>query len=330
MIITKQLARDMNKTTLATLASDYATEFAHLLGHVGDVRIEPEELVYEKKEALNLFLKKFQPKSFSRPMKKSAKVRYNYEKEQINQKIARVQDGIAFIPLSDLSRREIELVEKIKPNQPKKHDLCSKLVGLLFGINADYASLNGFGSEIAHLTGHRIYPTGAPNGLGEALDIFSTILELRKNVKFLYGQKDKEDDSEAIIAEELKRDIAENRKEVVLYEALLFQGDEAAKQKIVELGLFKSRDLDFVLHLLKREYLMSNHYDGSKLFVEIIDSVNGDLNQAYRKLGRILTNPLVTDMDCALTEIGYTPEALSKYRGVFGKNISERIKQLSP
>jgi len=330
MIITRQQAGNMNKQTLADLASDYATEFAHLLGHEGDVRIGPEELVYEREEALNLFLKKFQTQTYSKPIKNFLRAMEDNTKYKIVHGAAFVQDGVAFIPLLDLSEDERKLVKRLQPKKQEISSLYSKALTTFFGRNAGYVSFYGFGSEIAHLTGNKIYPGRVHNGLGEALDLASQIVEFSKDVTFLYERTNQRDNPKEIIKEKLEQDISEGRKEIVLYETLLFEGEKATKQKMIELGMFKARDVNLALRLLKKQYIMTSHYDGRKLFLEIFDSVNGDLNQTYKKLGNILSNPNVTDMGNALGELGYTPEVLSKYQRIFEKGMFERAKRLLP
>ena len=328
MIITRQSANRMTKQTLAELASSYATEFAHLLGQDREIIIQPNELIYDTREALDVFLRLYDFKKFSNQFKEYVKIRYEDRKHSIENGLAFVQEGVAFIPLLDLAIEGKEMIKHLQPNRQKNQSLVARIGDMFFGEDRNYALLSGFGSEVAHLTGFKLYSDKAHGGLGEALDISSIYLEIAKDIDLLYDRKAKQLDPSKILNELIKHDISSNRTEVLLYESLLFRGEEATKRSMQDLHFCKPSSINLALNILKKQYVMAAHYDGSKLFLEIFDSVKGNLIEAYKKLGTILANPQVTNMETALAELGYTPERLLEYRGAFEKTIPKRAERL--
>jgi hypothetical protein len=326
MIITSESRKEINKKTMADLASNYATEFAHLLGYERDIRITQEKVISEKGEAREIFLKKFQPKTYSKPLKRIARIRYQDLKTKINNGLAFFQDGVAYIPITALTEEERGLVSCLRPDEATKIGFFDRM---LLNKSEAYCSLNGFGSEIGHIVGDRIYQGRVHNGLGESLDIASQLLELSKNVQLLTQTTIKVGDLNETLTKHLEDYISKRREEIEIYETLLFEGDTIAKQKALQTGLCSPRNADFVVALLKKQYVMSTHYDGTILFIGVFDSMGRDLGKTYRRLGEILANPAVTNMETALCELGYSFERLEMYKGVFGKDIFERAKRIS-
>jgi hypothetical protein len=327
MIIASESRKGMNKKTLADLASDYATEFAHLLGHNGDITVGEKEVIFDKTEAREVFLKKFEPKTYSKSLKRIARIRYQDLKTKINNGLAFVQDGVAYIPITDLTEEERGLVSCLRPDEATKIGFFRRMI---LNESEAYCSLNGFGSEIGHLVGNRIYQGRVHNGLGESLDIASQLLELSKNVQLLTRTATKVDEPNSILSRYIEDYVSKRREEIELYEDLLFDGKDAAKQKALEIGLCKPNNVDFAVALLRKQYAMSTHYDGTLLFLGIFDSVGRDLRRTYTRLGEILANPSVMNIETALKELGYSPDKLLRYNGIFGKDIFERAKRVIP
>jgi hypothetical protein len=330
MIITRQFAKSMDKRTLAELASDYATGYAHLLGYDGEVRIGPDEIIFNKKEAKAHFLKKFEPRSYpkSESIRELARFRYQYVLDDINNESAFVQDGVAFIPLAGLSTDEMEIVEQLRPDKSYEQSLFSFILDDLRGKRKEYASLNGFGGEIGHLVGAKIFSSAVSDNLDEALDVSSQLFEFSKNVEFLSREWPEAINPLAFTDESLKEKVSCFRRKVEFFETLLFEGESATMWKMVALKYCSSEYAEPSLRFLRREYMLTKHYDGIKLFVEVVDSVGGDLAKAYLRLGGILADPDVKDMASALGELGYTPERLAKYQGMFGGSMFDRAKLL--
>lgn len=322
MIITREYAKNLSKQTLADLASQHATEFAHLLGHEGDVDIKPEEIIYDKNEARAHFLEDRAYKDFLGLDRKAAKFFYKKKKSWVRKGSAFVENGVAFIPLSRLSEKEENLVKMLQPK--KDFNWYSTLPS--FFKKRDYMSLQGFGAEIGHLTGDKIYSGKTKENLGEALDVASQLLELSKDITFLGDQCPPEnlDSFSKELCDEL---LSGYRVDYTLCETLLLEGKAAALMKMTELGPYSLTVLDIALSTLQIDYITTTHYDGKKLFLEVHDSVEGDFDKTYKKLGSILSNPNVDSMESALKELGYSAEELSKYEGVFG-TIQERASRI--
>jgi len=219
----------------------------------------------------------------------------------------------------ELSGLEKALVEVLQPN---------KLTGP--SKNSDYVSLRGFGAEIAHLTDEKIYRDKSHFGLCEALDFASQILELSKDIKFLYGLGKKQAVPETTIIENMVLKYIEFKiKQNDIYEDMLFEGDSFAKLKIMQYFEMDEKNASSLLKEFKRDYVETTHYDGMKLFLEILYSIRLDLPEAYKKLGNVLNNPLITDMETALEELGCTYKELSKYKGTFEESEDMRDLYLS-
>ena len=324
MIIDKAAARGMDKDKLSEMASDYATEFSRLLGHKEKIIIKPEQVIFDKKEAKSFFLKKFYSKSFSKEFRKLAKLRRKELKNDINEESAFVFDNVAYIPLSYLDADERSLLRKLGINR-RLLPLLEEFYDMFFR-EKKYFSLNGFGSEIAHLVGDALYPKETSKHLGESLDMASQILENSKDVRFLYEISDKKSDLEALMKEELDEYISHHRRELDICESWLLDGAETARKKIMDEMPAGKLLANTMLSVIYSNFIFSKHYEGRKLFIELFDSVGGDLRQTYKRLGEILSNGNVRDMYAALKELGYSDEKLSKYEGIFGKNILEKLR----
>jgi hypothetical protein len=317
MIITRETAKRMTKKTLSELASEYATEFAHLLGHTGDIIISPEEVIFDKNEAKEVFLKKYDPKTFSmEETKEIAKIMQRNTMHKINQNNAFVQNGIAYIPITNIDENQYKIIQQFQPSN-KFIDRVREM--FLLG-HKNYVLLYGFGSEIAHLTGDKIFQNRVSNGLGEALDMSSSLLEISKDVRTIAKEKE----SLSIQYDMIEEKINENRYFLMLFDALIFEKDEKVKQ-IIEKDINSNPNrTDYIFNNIKRDYQMTSHFEGIKLYLEILDSTERNLNETNLKLGEILAKPHVDSIESAFLEFGYTPQQLAKYEGAFGKNIMER------
>jgi hypothetical protein len=318
MIVTRKFARSMDRDVLAELASDYATEFSHLLGYEGEVEIGPNQVISDKEEAKAQFLKKFEPEGHLLFMRGLAKLHYESVLGQINDGSPFVQDGVAFIPVSELS---------------DENGLLARTLEDIFSRRRGYVSLNGFGAEVAHLTGMKIYNNKASSRLDEALDLGSQLFEHKKDIEFLRSQEPGLEYPYAQVLQAhsegfLQECISERRKQIEIFETLLFEGDSAAMRKSVALGYCAQEDANWRIEEFKHDYLTTTHYDGVKLFVEVFDSVAGELDKAYLRLGSIMSNPKVRGMESALKELGHTPKELARYKGVFDEYLANRYKRL--
>ncbi len=315
MIVTREFANNLDKATLAKLASEYATAFAAALGHKELIGIRPFEIIFEQKEANRFFFPKHTYMGSSPSEKKIIKNVNKQIKRLIKENSGFVANGTAYIPLSNPTNSEIELINKL---HPENRSTLPKLIRDLITYY-QYASIGSFGPEIAHLVGHELYPDKAA-GFRELLDICSQIFEKSWDIKNLQNSKT---NLEKIVKEFFTDVTTESKKEVKVYETLLFEGGDAAKEKLIELGIPRVR-AGLALYRAKKDYIMTSHFDGAKLFVEIYDYAKGDLNKLYKKTGELLRNSRITKVEDALVELGYSSERILKYRGVFSEKIQDR------
>ncbi|MEI7719203.1 MAG: hypothetical protein WCI72_05025 [archaeon] len=327
MIITREAAEKMNKETLAELASKYASEFAHRLGHNGDVVIKPAEVVFDKRDARNQLLATYNPRKYPKSLREFAKFKYDGLKKDIDESSPFVLGGVAFIPIKPLNDDARDLIEMVSPQSVREIGFFERLINRVCPSKEDYALLYGFGGEVGHITGHKIYKNEAKGGLGEALDIGSSLFELLNDVRFIGEQTKSSKDLDAVFRELYLDNLSFNRQAVSFVETMLFGGVEAMQQQIVAVKKYDKRQATLASLMFKRDYILTSHYDGAKLFLEVYDSVGGNLDKTYLQLGSILAHPKVTNIETALAEVGYSPERLSKYAGLFENTITQRCER---
>lgn len=330
MIISRQFAKEVNKAKLAELATGYADEFADKLGAKTRIEIKPEEIIYDPVEAEAFFLKKFKPnRKNSNWAKKFAKARYNDRKMDIREKEPFVDDGVAYTPISELSKNDVDLVSRVFREEEKPESLTAHLWEKLSKNKSDYVSLNGFGAEIGHLVGKKLYGGRIQGGIGETFDFLSTLYELSLDIRILCGSEENQADTSLLEAELVDELIDAGRLVTELYETLLFKGEASAEKKLIEIGSCKDRrEAKERLALFKINYITTTHFDGFKLFLEIYDRENCDLGKTYTKLGEILSVQGVMTVEDTLRELGFSERKLSRYKGAFGADMMERAKRI--
>jgi hypothetical protein len=328
MIITLEEAANMTKSHFVDIASEYATNFARHLGSDMPIRINEDEIVYDLEEAKRVFLKKYEHIGLSNEVTKIFRKLYNLKLQELKEGLPFFEKGVTFIPIKKLADEEEELVRLVE-NPNKKLNVLKLYLKRISGSYSKYRSLFGLGAELAHLTGEKLYSDRIRN-LGEALDISSTILEIKTDVRFLIENSNPQADLEKITEIAVQDQIDTRREELSLYETMILHDENQAREKIKSTLLKKGRkfnnwDLDFILRRLKADYISTGHYEGMKLFLEILDSTGGNLDQTNKRLGQIMANPQVKDMPSALRQLGYSDERLQRYTGAFQPSKTERF-----
>lgn len=304
MIITKQAAKELNKDKLAGMATQYANELAENLGSNAKVEILPQEVIYDSLEAKEFFTKS-----------KSIGIL-----NLIEEVCPFVEEGVAYIPLSDLSQENERMISKVIPDNAKTSQLKNMCM-----------SLEGFGAEIAHLVGHKLYGPKTISGLGEALDIVShQIYEDLIDMKIISELADEKKNLSELEKEVISTKIDLIRKEISVYEELLFKGEDSAKRIVKKV---RPKLDDYIIKILiedyKRYYISTAHFDGYKVFLEIYNKENGNIKNVCKTLGRLLADPEVNLVEDALKKLGYSNTDLEKYSGTFSTKPSLRAKRLS-
>lgn len=351
MIITKEFAEKLDKKTLAELATKYCNEVAEKLGNDKRIEITPQELIYDLKEAETYFCQ-----NFIKPKRSDSEfdhICYKRTKKNIK-KSALCMDGIAYTPLVRLSKEERDLVLRILGNKPKNP--LRRPIDYLFR-GEPYLSLRGFGSEMGHLVGDKLYGQKAySGGLGELLDYLSILYEISFNIRTICKSADKNCLDQGQLEKELiDKNITQIRRDIEIYEALLFEGETSAKQKlikqiahIIETFPFK-REISAkqkklinqaalgitkliagkLLNFFKEQYIYAPHFDGAKLFIEIFDRDNCDLDRTYKKVGCLLSNPDVLKAADVLRELGFFNNQVLRYEIIFAASEEERKERLT-
>lgn len=329
MIVSRRFAKELNKDRLAELAIKYANEFAEKLESDKKIKISPQELIYNQKEAEAFFLpREFRLNSYPKEMRVLVELKYGWIRRNIKEKSAFIFNDVAYIPLSKVSEDKRILISKIIG---KKYKLKNLIYSLLynFEMTSPYLSLNGFGAEIGHLVGSKLYGQKAEGGIGEALDLLSSLYEISFDTKTLCESIDENYNNLNQFEKELiNEEIAYGRRIVKIFDALLFEGETSAKQKLIEEGVEKDR-IKKQIQVFKNSYVRNNHFDGYKLFFEVYESENCNLDNTYKKLGHLLSNSRINTIEDVLIEIGVHDDRLKEYKGLFKETIKERIERLS-
>lgn len=304
MIITKQEAKELNKDKLADMATKYVNELAEKLGSDKKIIINPNEIIYRREEAEHVFTD-------------------SYLMMKVQEKQPFVCNNIAYTPLSHVS-----LMEKVLIFRVIGHD------------NRKYATLRGFGAEMGHVTGKKLYGNKNDAGLGEALDCLSQLHEISTDVKTLCNSESISHNNElenVLVCETL----VEAREKLEIYEKLLFEGEYSAIEQLSKICRSEAKNM---LEEIKHDYITTMHFEGLKLLISLYDNRNLDINQTYKKAGEILSNPKVNTTLDALTRL-YNPEVdttfgrlkwvlspnkeVSKYKSVFTNYTTTRIARLN-
>lgn len=304
MIITKEFAEKLNKETLAGLATKYCNELAEKLGSDKKIIINPNEIIYRREEAEQVFTDPY--------LRMKAQ-----EKQPFTHK------NITYTPLSRVSLREKVLIYRVIGHDDRK-----------------YATLRGFGAEMGHLTGKKIYGNKNDSGLEEAIDCLSQLHEISTDVKTLCDSENVNFNPE-IEKVLLCETLVGARERLDTYEKLLFEGENSAIEQLSKVCQSEAKNM---LEEIKQEYTTTMHFEGIKLLMSLYDNQNLDLNKTYKKAGEILSNPKVNTTLDALTML-YNPEVdtilgrlkwilspnkeISKYKNVFANYTTTRIARLN-
>lgn len=309
MIIPKDLIGSANKEKLVYLANLYSSKFVNKLGLDIEIKINPEELIFDKKEAKKIIKSKKFPKIINQ-----------YFMMNVNDRSAFVYDGIAFIPISNLSIKEKGLISLIQ------NDSTNKLFNFLNALIRynDYYSLDGFYSEIGHLIEKRLFcDREYAGGLGEAMDMASCLYGGSLDLQLLGQIYNKNEAFISILKSKLSNIFIKDLKERnELLEIILFNNKKEAKKRLSKkFGI----DTNDILRWLTKDYILTKHFDGIKLFTEIYDSTSQDLDKTYLKLGILLSDPEVVNVKSALSKLNSNLD-LSKYDGILDTDIFQRLK----
>ncbi len=312
MIITKQAAEELNKDKLADMAAKYANELVRKLGNDTKIEILPQDIIYDKLEAHQFFTKKYAHES----LQKLINILGFIEDES-----PFVEEGIAYMPLSSMLRNDWCVISKLAKDNAQADEIKNKCM-----------SINGFGAETAHLVGHKLYgPKTIKCGLGETLDLVSQIYEDSINLKTIDGLADKKHDNLGQLEKDvLNIKIDSIRKEISIYEELLFKGEDSAKELVKKIRPELDDSMaQKMMNMYKVKYLSTTHFDGFKIFLEIYDKEHGDMEKTYKILGRLLADPKVNNIKDALEKLGYSGKKLKKYKDAFPEKMYSRIERLA-
>ncbi len=312
MIITKQAAEELDKDKLADMATKYANELVQKLGNYSKVEIRPQELIYDQLDAKEFFTKKYAHES---PQKLINVLGFIEDGSPF------VEEGIVYTPLSSLSREDCYMTSKIATDKTQADKVKNKCV-----------SINGFGAEIAHLVGHKLYGTKTIKcGLGETLDLVSQIYEDSIDQKTLEGLTDEKHNNLSQLENDLlNTKIGSIRKEISVYEELLFKGEDSAEKLVKKIRPELDDNMaKKMLNRYKVQYISTTHFDGFKIFLEIYDKEHGDMEKTYKTLGQLLADPKINNIKDVLEKLGYSGKKLKKYKEVFPTNAYKRIERLA-
>ena len=312
MIITKQAAKELNKDKLADMATKYANELVQKLGNNTKVEILPQEIIYDRLEAHQFFIKKYAHES---PQKLINVLGFIQDASPF------VEEGVAYTPLSSLSRNDHYAFSKLMADYTEGEEIKNKCM-----------SISGFGAETAHLVGHKLYGQKTIKcGLGETMDIVSQIYEDSINLKTIDGLADKKHDNLGQLEKDmLNTKIEIIRKEISVYEELLFKGEDSAEKLVKKIRPELDHDMaKKMLEKYKVQYVSTSHFDGLKIFLEIYDKEHGNMEKTYKTLGQLLADPKVNNIKDVLEKLGYSGKQLKKYKEVFPTNVYKRIERLA-
>ncbi|MDP2906439.1 MAG: hypothetical protein Q8O03_00715 [Nanoarchaeota archaeon] len=312
MIITKQAAKELNKDKLADMATKYANELVQKLGNNTKVEILPQDIIYDRLEAHQFFTKKYAHES---PQKLINVLGFIQDASPF------VEEGVAYTPLSSLSRNDYHAISKLAADNTQADQIKNQCM-----------SIKGFGAETAHLVGHKLYgPKTIKCGLGETMDIVSQIYEDSINLKTIDRLADKKHDNLSQLEKEiLSTKIEIIRKEITVYEEILFKGEDSAEKLVKKIRPeLDDKMAKKMLEKYKVQYVSTSHFDGLKIFLEIYDKEHGNMEKTYKTLGQLLADPKINNIKDVLEKLGYSGKKLKKYKEVFQTNTYKRIERLA-
>ncbi len=325
MIIKKELVDESGKAGVTELASKYATSFACLLGGEEKIIVSPNDLFYDKEEAERFFWKKHNAKGNG----SLSAIDLMVVDTQLRDGNPFFKDGVAYTPLTRLSSEERWLVEGIKQYYRSKR---TDAIERPRQKRRSYCSLFGFGSELGHLVAYRLYKDKLSNdvslGLFETFDLLSSLYELSWSIETVAEGRPF---PAKLKNKRVNKEIGGMRTVTEAYDTLLFKGEAGLVQKY-DIGsrMFRthSQQVEEAINAIIESYVFSGHYDAQKLCLALIDSSGENLEQACRNFNSILSEPGEPSMQTALEKAGYTPEQLSRHKGVVGLNFEERTKRI--
>lgn len=312
MIITKQAAEKLNRDKLADMATKYANELAQKLGNNAKVEILPQDIIYDRLEAHEFFTKKYAKES---PQKLINFLGFIEDENPF------FEEGIAYMPLTSMLRNDYNTISKLVADNTQADEIKNKCM-----------SIRGFGAETAHLVGHKLYGLKtAKCGIGETLDLVSQMYEDSINLKTIDRLADKKHDNLVQLENEIiNTKIGFIRKEISVYEELLFKGEDSAEKTVKKIRPELDDDMaKKLLNKYKVQYISTLHFDGFKIFLEIYDKEHGDMEKTYKTLGQLLADPKINNTKDVLEKLGYSGKKLKKYKEVFPTNVYKRIERLA-
>lgn len=307
MIITKEFAEKMNKETLAELATKYCNELAEKLGSDKKIEVKPGEAVFNPKEAkamLPILLWQHGSDKFD----------FYLAEKQIKNARAFFVEGMAFTPLTCLSETDTSVFSKASGMD--NGEIFKKL-------EDSHITIRGFGAEMGHLVSSKLYENRTlKTGLDEALDILSNIHEISYDAKMLCKAAGIDDEGIENKMVEEKVKLAEEK--LIIYELLLFKGDEAAKRHLISQGR-TCEEAEKSLSYFKSDYVMTRHFEGIKIFLDAYNHERKSLERTFKKLGELSATKCYDTLD-VLYDLA---EDNSKYFDAFEQRAAKRAGRLS-
>lgn len=318
MIIPIKYAKHFSRERLAEYCTNYANIFKRQLGNnAPSIQITPEEVIYSTKEAKQTFLP-LESEIIEDSIIKSVQSILNH---YIKQKTAFCRNGIAYIPilkLGDVEGGKIKnLILEITESEREYEELSTSFI-YLYGLY----------SETAHLLSWKLYKKFY-GGLDEFLDILSRLNGISLDIETICQLVNKNSKNYSQLKQQKRTEYINGILFMMPYlDALLFDGDECAKQKLIEGGLCKNEkdDLEAGLDVLREEFIISGHYDGKKLFSVMYDKLNHNLNEVYKEANELLSNPEIQTPKDFLREIGFSEEELWLYNGILNTDYMDMRK----
>jgi hypothetical protein len=332
MLIECKKAQKIDEEKLSEISTNYANSLIKKLRLDEKIIIEPEQLIIDPKEAREVFSKFWETEeSDSSTIKKLFNRRLESMLKDIEERKGFVQEGRAYIPLDDLSEKEVSLIYQIKDRDAfyKINGLIKKICWLGFlpkyaNPKNHFKSFNALGSEIGHLVGDKL---DCSKELGEAFDLFSKVYEVSEDIETILktyniSKKDKiETYKERVIFDFIKN----RKKERELWDTLLLDSEDAFIDKAINKKVYEDKlsALGGIDHFKKR-YISTRHYDGAILFSEINNKTNDDIDKSYLLFGEILKNKSIKSTIDALDYLGMRNSDTQKYNKFLGSDIMKR------
>lgn len=288
MIIKRKEARKLTKEKLAELATRYANDFARKLGSDEQVTVKPGQVICDPKEAMQFF-------------------RQNLNFFVYLESRRKIRNGSAFFN---------KILDTVYTPIVELYPYAKFKVSIIKGDEKnleDYVAIDGFFSELGHLVGRMLFgeKTLKSAGLGEALDLMSTLNGINFNVDRMWRKK-KGCNPRKKIKENLTRTSIRIKKDLVrLFDAMLFGGDAAAIHVLGELG-FETKEMKAYLETRKDDYIYQRHYDGYKIMFQALK--DNDLKTACKRLGEVLARKDVNNTIDALRALDMEEREIGKYR----------------